>query len=189
VKKLEAYRCADRGEGRSPGSVRVTCPARTGKVACALFAPSMARAAEVPVVEPDPPTMAAQHPVCTQRDITMPLEARGKHAQDGVPFTKAHNKRYFRRGGVERGYAKDKDRGGGNIGPGDIRTMGRTKIGFLLVVHHGAQNLNDMRTRAMYAADEVGALFTNAARRPRGLTGSRDGGAGRSVPPLAAGHH
>ena len=168
VKRLETYRLEDRDKGRSPGSLRVMCPARAGKVACPLYPPSMARAAQVPVVEPDEETVVAHHPVCTQRDITVPLSARGKYAQDGVPFTKSHNKRYFRRGGVERGYAKDKDRAQGSIVRGDIRTMGRTKIGFLLAVHHGAQNVKDLWTRATYAADEARAAFLTGARKPRG---------------------
>ncbi|MGH9083297.1 MAG: hypothetical protein ACRDWN_08140 [Acidimicrobiales bacterium] len=189
VKQLEAYRLEDRGKGRSPGSVRVACPARAGNVACPLYPPSMARAAQVPVVEPDEETVAAHHQACTQRDVTVPLSARDKYAQDGVPFTKSHNKRYFRRSGVERGYAKDKDRAQGSIVRGDIRTMGRTKIGFLLAVHHGAQNVADLWTRATYAAGEVMATFKRAATKLRGrsMAGELATLAARLVPWVPAG--
>lgn len=59
VRQLESYRLSDPGDGRSPGSLRGRCLARTGKAAGPLDPPSMPRAAGVPVIEPDADTRRA----------------------------------------------------------------------------------------------------------------------------------
>ncbi len=67
--------------------------------------------------------------------------------------------------------------------------MGRTKIGFLLAVHHGAQNVVDLWTQASYTANELVAFFKNSARKPkvRSLSGELAALAARLLPWLSAG--
>jgi hypothetical protein len=128
---------ADAGDGYQ----RVECPARAGRVRCALVPASMRLDTTKPTVSrpPDKPDL-----ICTQATITVAPTVVGRYAQRYSYGTTRHGESYDRRTAVERSNAYLETHYG-HMRRGFIRVFGEAKHALLLALAVIAVNIHIVR--------------------------------------------
>ena len=165
------------------GYQRVMCPAKMGKVRCALQAGSMTLENTRPEVLSPP-----EHPptCCTQRTITVPPSVNAKTAQRHDYSGKAWRRSYARRSAAERANARIKDPATVDVARGWCRVMGLAPMSLFLACALVVRNLavaDACDTRRADDERRAAAGLSPRTRRHRRRTLTDLVGASANAPP------
>jgi hypothetical protein len=135
--ELARYKLGRVSTDDEDGYHRVSCPAVTGKVRCALRESSLSRGYDRPEIV-DPPALAPT--CCSQLTVTVPVTVCAKTAQKHDYPSQAHRFSYARRTAVERTFSTTKDRASTDLTRGWCRMMGLTAISLFAATSYVARN-------------------------------------------------
>ena len=183
IEQRAQYRLESKGPAKKGKSIRFTCPAKVGKLACdgcplSQHLPQVTHVTAPQVRQADG---AVGHPKVCDSSVTVPLEVLGKHHQKYRWGSKEWRRSYDRRIRVEQSFGFLKGPTDGILRSGWTLQVGHVKTSLLLGVVIAAHNLTTLLRWARTTGWDADPL-TRIVIPHRGDLDDPDNGTGASAP-------